>query len=226
MSSSPTAATSTTASSTSWPSPAETSSPAPTLRSPGRAEVALIACGAIAQPCAEAVARHDWPVDVHPLPPLLHNQPQLIAVQVEELADRLAADYHTVAVGYADCGTYGALDELCTRRGLRRLEGLHCYDLYAGARQMQQVFEEEPGTYVLTDFLVRSFERTVITELGLDRHPELHDDYFGHYRRVVWLRQQRDPSLASQAQAAAARLGLPLEVVDTGQERLDAALAR
>src|SRR5947209_4956184 len=150
MSSSPTAATSTTASSTS---------------SPSRPDVALIACGAIAQPCAETVARNGWSVDVHPLPPLLHNQPQRIAVQVEELAVRLEARYATVAVGYADCGTYGALDELCARRGLRRLDGLHCYDLYAGAKRMQELFEEQPGTYVLTDFLVRSFDRTVIAEL-------------------------------------------------------------
>src|SRR3954471_147971 len=214
MSSSPTAATSTTASSTSSPSPAEPP-----------AGVALVACGALAQPCADVVARRGWPVDVIPLPPLLHNHPQRIAGEVERLAEELQRRYGSVAVGYADCGTYGALDEVCARRGLSRLEGLHCYDLYGGADRLQAMFEAEPGTYVLTDFLVRSFERTVIAELGLDRHPELRDDYFGHYRRVVWLRQQRDLSLASQAQAAAERLGLPLEVVDTGQERLDAALS-
>src|SRR3712207_2811836 len=208
MSSSPTAATSTTASSTSSRSPAE------------RGRVALIACGAIAQPCAEAVGRHGWPVDVHPLPPLLHNRPQLIADRVEQLADELAGRYAAVAVGYADCGTYGALDALCERRGLRRLAGLHCYDLYAGARRMQELFEEQPGTYVLTDFLVRSFGRTVVAELGLDRYPELREDYFGHYTRVVWLTQRPDSELRVLAEQAAQRIGLPLAVVDTGLAHL------
>lgn len=145
---------------------------------------------------------------------------------MEQLADRLSSSYRTVAIGYADCGTYGALDELCARRGFRRLDGLHCYDLYAGAARMRGLFEEEPGTYVLTDFLVRSFDRTVVAELGLDRHPELREDYFGNYRRVVWLRQQPDAALEVQARAAAAQIGLPLEVVDTRQEGLEAALER
>jgi hypothetical protein len=185
-----------------------------------------VACGAIAQPCAEVVAREGWSVDVHPLPPLLHNQPHLITDRVEELGRSLAARYDAVAVGYADCGTYGALDDLCSRTGWHRLEGLHCYDLYAGPAAVTRLFEDEPGTYVLTDFLVRSFDRTVLTELGLDRHPELRDAYFAHYTRVVWLRQDPEAGLDDLAQAAAERLGLPLTVVDTGQHRLTAALER
>jgi hypothetical protein len=155
---------------------------------------------------------------------LLHNRPQLIAARVEELADELTGRYSAFAVGYADCGTYGALDALCERRGWSRLGGLHCYDLYAGADAVQRMLEEQPGTYLLTDFLVRSFDRTIVAELGLDRHPELHDDYFGHYRRVVWLRQDRDAGLDDQARAAAERLGLPLEIVETGHPRLEHAL--
>src|SRR3712207_1785490 len=122
MSSSPTAVTSTTSSSTSSRSRPDRS---------GR--VALVACGAIAQPCAEVAARRVGPVVVHPLPPLLHNQPQLIAGEVAALAERLRPAYDEVVVGYADCGPYGDLDEVCARLGLRRLEGLHCYDVYAGA---------------------------------------------------------------------------------------------
>ena len=183
-----------------------------------------MACGALAQPAAEIVERRGWPVAVHPLPPLLHNQPQLIAGEVRALALELSARYDAVAVAYADCGTYGALDAVCAELGLRRLPGLHCYDLFAGESRLAAFLDEQPGTYLLTDFLVRSFERTVIRELGLDRHPELRDDYFGHYTRVVWLAQQPDDELRALAEAAATRIGLPLTVVDTGHGRLEAAL--
>ena len=171
------------------------------------------------------VGRRGWPVDVHPLPPLLHNQPQLIAGEVRRLAVELAASYDVVAVGYADCGTYGALDEVCAELGLARLPGLHCYDLFAGESELATELDAEPGTYLLTDFLVRSFERTVVRELGLDRWPELREDYFAHYTRVVWLAQEPDPELRTLAQAAADRIGLPLTVVPTGTGRLEQALS-
>jgi hypothetical protein len=185
--------------------------------------IALIACGAIAQPSAEISERHAWPVDVHPLPPLLHNQPQKIAGEVRALAERLH-DTHRVVVGYADCGTYGALDEVCADLGLERLPGLHCYDVFAGPSRIETFFAEQPGTYLLTDFLVRSFARTVEQELGLDRWPMLRDDYFGSYTRVVWLAQQPDDELHALAQEAADRLGLPLTVVETGSTGLERAL--
>jgi len=187
---------------------------------------ALIACGALAQPAAAIAERHGWPVDVHPLPPLLHNQPQRIAGEVRALAATLGPAYDRVVIGYADCGTYGALDEVCRDLGLERLPGLHCYDVFAGPSRLATFFEEQPGTYLLTDFLVRSFARTVERELGLDRWPELRDDYFGSYTRVVWLAQEPDDELHALAKAAADRIGLPLTVVDTGHSGLEAALAR
>ena len=209
MSSSPTAPTSTTSSSSSSRSD----------------RTALIACGALAQPAAAIAVRRGWPLDVHPLPPLLHNQPQLIAGEVRALAESLRPSYARLVVGYADCGTYGALDDVCRDLGLQRLPGLHCYDVYAGASRLERFFDEQPGTYVFTDFLVRSFARTVVRELGLDRWPELRDTYFGQYTRVVWLAQEPDDELRALALDAADRIGLPLTVVETGDTGLERALA-
>jgi hypothetical protein len=189
--------------------------------------VALVACGALAQPAAQIADAAGWPLDVHPLPPLLHNRPHRIADEVRTVVQRLQSSYDRVVVGYADCGTYGALDTVCAELGVERMPGLHCYDVDAGADSITALLDEQPGTYLLTDFLVRSFSRTVERELGLDRWPELRDDYFGSYTRVVWLAQDPDdPELGTLAQQAAARLGLPLEVLPTGHSGLADALAR
>ena len=169
--------------------------------------------------------RRGWPVAVRSLPAVLHNRPQKIIILAERSVVRALDAGRTVALAYADCGTYGALDELCARYRLRRLPGLHCYDVFAGASRLAAMFDAEPGTYVLTDFLLRGFDRLVVAELGLDRHPELWGDYFGHYRRLVWLAQEPTPALEAKAERVAGRFGLPLTRVDTGVSRLEAALA-
>ena len=190
------------------------------------ATTGVIACGALAADLAEIVRRRDWQVDIHPLPPLLHNQPAKIAPEVERSFAELADRYERVVVAYADCGSYGALDEVCSRYGIARLAGQDCYETYAGVERIRQLLADEPGTYLLTDFLAASFQRSVIVELGLDRHPELRDDYFQHYRRVVWITQRRTPLLQRAAEGAAASIGLPLEVVDVGVEGLERALSQ
>ncbi|MFV0459408.1 MAG: DUF1638 domain-containing protein [Actinomycetales bacterium] len=191
------------------------------------ARVALIACGALAREAARVAETTDWPVDVHPLPPLLHNRPERIAGEVEALAAQLIPRYRRVVVGYADCGTRGAVDEVCERLRLSRLAGITCYDLYAGAEQFTRLTEDQPGTFFVTDYLAVAFHRSVIVELGLDRYPQLRDDYFGHYTRIVWLAQEPDdPQVAAAAQEAARRIDLPLETVPTGRSGLLAEMAR
>jgi hypothetical protein len=185
----------------------------------------IIACGALAGPIREIVARRGWPAAVTPLPAVLHNRPQKIVMEAERAVVSALASGRAVALAYADCGTYGALDRLCARYGVRRLPGLHCYDVFAGADRVAAMFEAEPGTYVLTDFLLRSFDRSVLAGLGLDRHPDLWDDYFGHYRRLVWLAQEPSPALAAEAERVAGMFGLPLTLVEVGVSRLEQALA-
>jgi hypothetical protein len=184
---------------------------------------AVIACGALALDVRRIAKRRGWPVDVRPLPALLHNHPERIAPAVSAELAGVSRSYERVAVAYADCGTYGALDAVLSCLGIARLKGAHCYDLFA-REEVRDALEEEPGTYFLTDFLARTFEHTVIKELGLDRHPELRDDYFGHYRRVLWLAQRPTLGTKRAAERAAAALGLPLEVRVVGDAGLERAL--
>ena len=163
----------------------------------------VVACGALALHIDQIAKRRGWDIEVRPLPPELHNRPEHIRAAV----DAAGGD----VVAYADCGTRGALDDL------KRLPGADCYQLFGG-------MQHELGTYYLTDFLVRSFDRVVWRGLGLDRHPELRDDYFRHYERVVWLAQSPTDELRAKADASAAKLGLPLEIRETGDHRLETAL--
>jgi len=163
----------------------------------------VVSCGALALHVKQIAKRRGWDVEVRPVPPELHNRPERIRAAVEEAA---AGDEAVVA--YAHCGA--DLD------GFPRLAGAHCYEVFGA--------EHEPGTYFLTDFLVRSFDRVVWRGLGLDRHPELRDDYFRHYEKVVWLAQEETAELREQAERAAERLGLQLEIRDTGDIGLERAL--
>ena len=184
----------------------------------------VIGCGALARELADVV--RPFPnVDVTCLRPDLHNRPERIAPAVAAaIAEARTAYGDRIFVAYADCGTGGILDEVLAAERIERLPGAHCYEFYAGARAFAEVAAEELGTFFLTDFLARNFERLVWRGLGMDRHPELLPLYFGNYSRVVYLSQTADPALVETARLAAERLGLAFEHRHTGYGDLASAI--
>lgn len=188
--------------------------------------VAIIACGALAREIRALIVANGWR-DVHLecLPADLHNHPERIPQAVAERLARQPAGQATF-VAYADCGTGGRLDAVIEPYGVERLPGAHCYDTFAGEAVMKALSAQEPGTFYLTDFLARHFDRLVIRELGIDRHPQLAACYFGHYRRLVYLSQRDDPALREAARQAAERLGLEYLYRHTGYGALETSLIR
>ena len=191
-----------------------------TRRREGARRVLVIACGALAR---EILALRDGPLgafDVTCLPAQLHNWPERIAEAVRRKIRANRSIYDEIFCLYGDCGTGGALDRVLEEEGVARIAGPHCYAFFAGELAFDAMMAEEPGTFFLTDFLARHFERLVIEGLGLDRFPQLREDYFGHYRRLVHLAQTDDAELAAKGQAAARRLGLAFERRFTGLDGL------
>jgi hypothetical protein len=190
----------------------------------------VIGCGALARELVELTRRSGLPaMDLTCLPASLHNRPERIPAAVAARIRRARADgYDRIFVAYADCGTGGLLDRMLATEpaaaGVARLEGAHCYEVYAGRAAFAALHDEAPGTFYLTDYLVRNFERLVVRGLGLDRHPELLAMYFGNYTRLVYLAQTDDADLATRAEAAAVRLGLAFERRLTGLGELAPAI--
>ncbi|MFZ0498801.1 MAG: DUF1638 domain-containing protein [Steroidobacteraceae bacterium] len=185
----------------------------------------IIACGALAREIAELRRVNGWTaVDVCCLPPELHNRPERIAPAVQEKIRAHRSEYRSIFVAYADCGTGGRLDAVLLEEGVERLPGAHCYEFFAGARAFAELAEAELGTFYLTDFLTRHFERLVVRGLGIDRHPELAQEYFRNYRKLVYLAQTRSATLLEQARQIASRLGLAFEHRHTGFGELGTAL--
>ncbi len=187
----------------------------------------IIACGALAREILDVKRLSGLDhLEIACLPAILHNRPERIPEAVRRKIRAARGRYVQILCAYGDCGTGGALDRVLAQEGVERLEGAHCYAFYAGIPAFEALMEEEIGTFFLTDYLARHFDRLVWKGLGLDRHPELRGDYFGHYRRVVHLAQVPDDTVAAKARAAAARLALPLETRFTGYGLLPDFLAR
>jgi|GEM_PF-120714 len=188
----------------------------PKPRGVKRGTALVIGCGALARELVEVTATLPG-VDVACLSPDLHNRPGGIPAAVRARIHEARRDgYERIFVAYADCGTGGLLDPVLASEGVERLPGAHCYEFFAGSPVFAAMAAEEPGTFWLTDFLARNFERLVIRGLGIDRHPELEAVYFANYTRVVYLAQTDDPDLLAMARRAAERLGLAFEHRPTG----------
>jgi len=177
----------------------------------------VVACGALAREVTGLTSAHGWDhLRITCLPAGLHNHPDKIpgALRDKIIAERMPEEQ--VLVMYGDCGTSGEIDKVLAEFGATRIPGAHCYAFYAGETDFDALMAEEPGSFFLTDYLVRQFDTLIIKGLGLDRFPQLMSEYFGNYRRLVYLAQTDDPELDEQAKVAAKRLGLDYEKRRTG----------
>jgi len=185
----------------------------------------VIACGALAREIAALRRANQWDgIDVRCLPAELHNRPERIAPAVRAELRAQRAHYSQIFVAYGDCGTGGHLDAVLREEGAERLPGAHCYEFFATPQVFAALAEAEPGTFYLTDFLLKNFERFVIRPLGLDRHPELRDEYFRNYKRLVYLAQVEKPDNIARAQAIAQDFGFSFEYRLTGYGQLGSRL--
>jgi hypothetical protein len=188
--------------------------------------VLVIACGALAHDLVRVKELNGWDhMDFQCLPAELHNRPQQIPAAVRDKIHENREKYRSIFVAYSDCGTGGLLDVVLKQEGVERLPGAHCYEMFAGKNIFSAMHEAEPGTFYLTDFLASHFDRLVVKGLGLDRFPELKDQFFGNYRKLVYLAQLDREELDSKARAAAQYLGLEYERIDTGDRQLDSLLS-
>jgi hypothetical protein len=193
---------------------------------PATRSVWVLGCGAIAAELTGLLGQIDsLDVTLEHLPGILHNRPDQIPDAIEQRLLARAELFDHVILGYADCGTGGRLDALLERWDhVTRLPGAHCYEFFTGSAAFADV--NDPFTFYLTDYLARHFDLFVWRGLGLDRWPHLMDDYFKHYRRLVYLSQQPTEDLIERARVAAERLGLRFAHVHTGLDPLRRAFDR
>lgn len=184
--------------------------------------ILLIACGALAKEIVELKRLNCWAhLKIQCLPADLHNRPERIPNAVREEIEKNRHQFAQIFVAYADCGTGGQLDQVLQDYGIARLPGAHCYEFFAGPGNFHSFVEEEIGTFYLTDFLTRHFDRLVRQGLGIDEHPELLATYFGNYRKLVYLAQTESTELEEQARRHAEYLGLEYQRTYTGLDNME-----
>lgn len=188
--------------------------------------VLIIACGALAREIVALIRANQWQhMTVQCLPAEWHNTPDKIPDGVRDKIRAARGRFARIFVAYADCGTGGQLDQVLKEEGVERIPGAHCYEFFAGAKTFAELSDAEPGTFYLTDFLAQHFDRLIYRGLGLDRHPQLMPEYFGNYRKLVYLAQIEEPRLVAKAREAAKYLGLEFEYRFSGYGDLTRALA-
>lgn len=188
--------------------------------------IRVIACGMIAR---EILAIRQnlglGHIELKCLPAMFHHYPAKIAPAVEKAIIAARNDgIEDIFVGYADCGTGGDLDRVCEKYGVERVAGPHCFSFYSGNDRFENQWEDDMTSFFMTDFLARHFQTFLVKPLGLDRHPELKDIYFGNYEKMIYIAQTENPELSAKAEAAAALLGLRYERRFTGYGDLTDAL--
>jgi len=193
----------------------------------GTQRTLVIACGALAREINQLKKTNGWEhLELTCIDAALHFYPEKIPAQLRARIRENRDKYDDIYIAYAECGTRGEIDKIIAEEGIERLPGAHCYQFFAGEASFAQMCDDEPGTFYLTDFLVRHFDRLVMRSLGLDRHPELRDMYFGNYKRLIYLAQTTDEALVQGAKEAAKTLGLAYEHVHTGYGELESSLRR
>lgn len=191
-----------------------------------RGKILIIACGALAREIIDLKEANGWThLDLTCLPANYHLYPDKITDAVRTAVTKHRASYDDIFIAYADCGTGGLLEAACEDLGVQMIAGPHCYSFFEGNDRFAQITQDEITTFYLTDFLVRQFDAFIMKPMGLDRHPELRDMYFGNYEKLVYQAQTNDPVLTTKAEICAARLGLKFERRYTGYGDLKDALA-
>ena len=185
-------------------------------------DILIIGCGAIAHEVSEIIELNNWDnVRLQCLNAELHNTPKILPRKIKETIDSNINDYSKIFLAYADCGTGGLIDLLLRDYDIERLDGAHCYEFYSGSSVFKELSEKEIGTFYLTDFLVKNFDRLVIDGLGIQKYPALKEDYFKHYKNVVYLAQKQDNVLESKARECADYLNLEFSALFTGLNNLE-----
>ena len=185
-------------------------------------EILIIGCGAIAHEVREIIELNNWDnVRLQCLNADLHNTPKILPKKIKEAIDSNINDYSKIFLAYADCGTGGLIDLILKDYDIERLDGAHCYEFYSGSSAFKELSEKEIGTFYLTDFLVKNFDRLVIDGLGIQKYPSLKKDYFKNYKNVVYLAQKQDNVLESKARECADYLNLEFSTLFTGLNNLE-----